>query len=264
MQTTFYPRHTFKVEPATLAPARRPARAPSRVGDWYYHGLPKRARVSWVAVLVSLAVHGLVLWGGGTKPARRPVVVVKSDPIIQMEMPPLAEEEEKPVEELEDQAEVDPGVVVPRLVDLPTTVDLTNAFVQPLDLSIPLQTGLDTGSITNIPLKIAPGGIRGNGLKGLFNVSQLDRVPEPIVQAPPQFPTSLKKDHDHAEVVVEFIVDSRGETRDVRAISSTNTGFERAAVEGVSRWRFRPGMKDGRKVNTRMLVPIRFSVISED
>ncbi len=263
MQTTFYPRHAFKIEHAQPVPVRHLARAPSRAGDWHYYGLPKPGRISWLAVLFSLSVHGLVLWGGGTRPAPRPVVVVKDDPIIQMVMPDLPDEEEKPVEELEEQVELDPGVVVPKLVDLPSAVDLNNAFVQPLDMSVSLQTGLDTGKLTNIPLKIATGA-RAGGMKDLFNISQLDRVPEPIVQPPPQFPVQLKKDVDSAEVVVEFIVDSRGDTRDVRVVSSTHPGFEHAAVEGVGKWRFRPGMKTGRKVNTRMMVPIRFTVMPGD
>jgi protein TonB len=262
MQTTFCPRHPFKIEQDHPDPVRHLARAPSRKGDWYYHGLPKPGRISWLAILFSLSVHGLVLWGGGERPALRPVVVVKDDPIIQMVMPDLPDEEEKPVEELEEQVELDPGVVVPRLVDLPSSVDLKNAFVQPLDMSVSLQTGLDTGKLTNIPLKIASGP-RPGGMKDLFNISQLDRVPQPIVQQSPQFPIQLKKDVDRAEVVVEFIVDSRGDTRDVRAVSSTHPGFEFAAVDGVGKWRFRPGMKSGRKVNTRMRVPIRF-MISED
>lgn len=264
MQTTFYPRHAFKVEPAQPVPVRHLARAPSRTGDWYYHGLPKPARISWLAVLFSLGVHGLLLWGGGDRLAPRPVVVVKDEPIIQMVMPPLEEEEEKPVEELEEQVEIDPGVMVPRLVDLPSVVDLANPFVQPLDMSVSLQTGLDTASLTSIPLKIAQGGPRSGGFNSIFDISQLDRVPQPIVQQPPQFPFNLRKETDHAEVVVEFIVDTRGDTRDVRAVSSTHTGFEQAAVDGVVRWRFRPGMKTGRKVSTRMMVPIRFTVLPGD
>jgi len=32
----------------------------------------------------------------------------------------------------------------------------------------------------------------------------------------------------------------------------------------VSRWQFRPGMKAGKKVNTRMRVPLIFRVIEND
>ena len=42
---------------------------------------------------------------------------------------------------------------------------------------------------------------------------------------------------------------------------STNYGFNDAALAGVSRWKFRAGMKSGRKVNTRMRVPIVFKLL---
>ncbi|MES1166930.1 MAG: TonB family protein, partial [Pseudomonadota bacterium] len=220
--------------------------------------LPKPARIPWVAAFVSAALHAFLLWGGGARPAYRPVVVVKDEPIVQLVMPTLDEDKEPPVEELESQ--VDPGVQVPQLPYAPTLVDVTNSFVQPLDMRAALQNNFDASKLTTIPLKIAPAGSRPGGLKDLFNLSQLDHVPEAIVQPAPEFPYNLKNEIDHAEVVVEFIVDTHGETRDIRVLSSTHAGFERASIEGVTKWRFRPGLKTGRKVNTRMMVPIRFLV----
>jgi len=39
-------------------------------------------------------------------------------------------------------------------------------------------------------------------------------------------------------------------------VESSYNGFEDAALSGVARWRFRAGMRGGRRVNTRMSVPI--------
>jgi len=36
-----------------------------------------------------------------------------------------------------------------------------------------------------------------------------------------------------------------------------------AAYDGVRQWRFRPGMKGGRKVNVRMQVPIVFRIVED-
>jgi hypothetical protein len=47
-------------------------------------------------------------------------------------------------------------------------------------------------------------------------------------------------------------------------VSATFPGFESASVAGVSRWQFRPGMKAGKKVNTRMRVPLIFRVIDDE
>jgi len=40
--------------------------------------------------------------------------------------------------------------------------------------------------------------------------------------------------------------------------------FERPALDGVVRWKFRPGMKLGRKVNTRVIQPIDLALMMEN
>jgi len=62
-------------------------------------------------------------------------------------------------------------------------------------------------------------------------------------------------------VRVEFIVDTAGYVVNPVIIDSTHPGFNGPALEGVRKWKFRPGMKAGRKVNTRMQVPIVFRVV---
>jgi protein TonB len=265
MQPTLHPGLTLKAigwPSAPPAPRRRPGRVVGRAGDWHY-AAPARRRISWLAVLVSASAHVFLLWGGGPRPHHRPqVAALPTERLVQMEMPVLEEDEEEPVEELEAPDEA-PAVQVPRLTDLPSAVTL-NSFVQPLEMNAALQTNLDTANLTSIPVRIAPAGQRpGHGLKNLFDISQLDKKPEPITQPPPLVPHNLRKDFEYAEVIVEFIVDTRGETRDIRAVASTNAGFERPAIDGVAKWRFRPGMKDGRKVNTQTRVPIRFTITQE-
>jgi protein TonB len=60
-------------------------------------------------------------------------------------------------------------------------------------------------------------------------------------------------------VVVEFIVNVEGRVTNAFAYESTHPGFNDAAIKGVEKWKFRAGQKAGRKVNTRMRVPINFS-----
>ena len=264
---TLYPPHPAKIADWRPAPAATQLVLPlatSRRGDWHYDGLPKPARISWAAVLLSAGLHGLLLWGFGHRPVWPQVAAVHAEPVIQLVMPPLDDDEEPPPRNMDEEMEETPGVVVPKLADLPTTVVLSDAFVQPLEMNIPLQTNFDKGSLTSIPLKIATSSQRLSGLKDIFDLAQLDRVPEPIAQPAPVFPFDLIKLIERGEVLVEFIVDTNGVPRGVRVVSSTHKGFEQASIDGVSRWRFRPGMKAGKKVNTRMMVPIVFMVTDPD
>ena len=65
------------------------------------------------------------------------------------------------------------------------------------------------------------------------------------------------------DVLVEFIVDANGDVRNAFAVRSSQREFETAAVQAVSKWKFKPGRKGGRAVNTRMQQPITFS-LAED
>ena len=51
--------------------------------------------------------------------------------------------------------------------------------------------------------------------------------------------------------------------RNAYAARSTQREFESAAVQAVSKWKFRPGKKSGRAVNTHMQVPIVFTLNEE-
>ena len=260
MQTTLYPTHSFKGRTrATPLPRRAPARPAGRPGDWRYDGLPRPPRIPWLALVVSAGLHafGLLGFNQGVHPVK---AVVREDAVIQMVMPDLKDDEEPPLADLEDAAEEPPGIVVPTLMDIPTHLDMADAFVQPLQQNVPVQTDLRGMKLSSIPVRIAQGPRSASGLKNIFDLSQLDRVPQAIVQPAPRFPYELTKVVSEAEVVVEFIVDTAGNVREATIVSSTLRGFEQSTLDAVGKWRFRPGMKGGRKVNTRIRQPVRFSV----
>jgi protein TonB len=93
----------------------------------------------------------------------------------------------------------------------------------------------------------------------IFSLADLDRVPEPILQPAPLYPIAMRRDSVTATVRVEFIVSTEGRVVNPVVVHTTASGFEEAALTGVAKWRFRPGWKGGRKVNTRMAVPIVFT-----
>jgi TonB family protein len=60
--------------------------------------------------------------------------------------------------------------------------------------------------------------------------------------------------------VIEFVVDTQGKVRDAVAVSSTHPEFAAAAIEALNKSQFDPGQKGGESVNTRMKIPMVFSV----
>lgn len=94
----------------------------------------------------------------------------------------------------------------------------------------------------------------------VFDISALDQMPVARFQARPQYPFEMRRAGESGEVVVDFVVDLNGEVQDARAIRSSRREFEAAAVQAVSKWKFKPGRKGGQDVLTHMQVPIVFSV----
>ena len=232
-------------------------------GDWKYAGRRGSRAAFWLAMFASAALHLILIVGFNEKPVKKTEVAAADESIIRLELPPLPKEEEPPPEEYVEEAVDDPGVIVPMLADIPSRVPVATDFVQTMQLNVPVDTANMAADLSRVPVQITHKPSAA-GLKDLFDLAQLDRVPEPLAQPAPVFPYDLRGSVSQAEVLVEFIVTSVGSVQYATIVSSTHAGFERAALDGVAKWRFRPGVKSGRKVNTRMRVPLRFRVVLED
>lgn len=247
------------LEPTPAVAQRAAPSAASARADWRY---PARPTPRWgfvFAILCSVCLHGMMVLGVNPRPPRAVVAAAPQAELVQMEMPPIPPEEpEEVVQELtEEQAA--PAIAVPQLADVPSLVELSD-FQQTIDLRP--ATGIDLAALKQmtIPVNIARGGAGGAGAGSIFNLADLDRRPEPIAQPAPVFPYEPKRDGvTDARVVVQFVVDADGRVLSPTVTESSDDRFNQAALIGVSRWKFRAGMKGGRRVATRMEVPLLFS-----
>jgi protein TonB len=156
----------------------------------------------------------------------------------------------------ESDAEVRPPEIAPPMQpDRPEPVR-PDSFVQKIQPDWPDHV-VKTAQMHIVPEVRNPGAV---GRVKVFDVSMLDQTPVPRFQARPQYPFEMRRNGTTGEVVVDFIVDTQGQVQGAYALRSTHREFESAAVQAVSKWRFRPGRKDGRDVPTHMQVPIVFSL----
>src|SRR6186713_1614164 len=132
-----------------------------------------------IGLVSSLAIHFLVLNPFIGKSAAPKRVTPPKEEVIQMEMPPLDEEKEDIVKDLDD-TPVENQLAPPSLVDLPSVVPI-NAFTQTLTPPPPPGLTPSKGAI-NIPV-MKPGANFGKGME-LFDVSQLDQ--KPVLRVPVQ------------------------------------------------------------------------------
>ena len=85
-----------------------------------------------------------------------------------------------------------------------------------------------------------------------------NRPPRPVKVSRPVYPAALRLTNTEGEALVEFVVDRTGRVRDAHVVRSSHPGFAELSEAAVQSWRFEPGYKEGRPVNTRLQIPIQF------
>ena len=209
------------------------------------------------AISASLITGALLGFNGHPKVAKQRTA--QADDLVQIEMPTLPPElpEAQKAEDLppEDEAER-VAYAPPSLVDIPAiTPDAT--FIQ--QIAPPPPPGIEQAKgIVAIP-PAGPVGF-GRNLDHIFDLSELDQRPVIRIQQHPLFPAEMRRAGITGEVNIRFIVDADGNVRDPDVISASNSEFEIAALQAISRWKFRPGRRNGHNVNTRMTEEIGFEL----
>lgn len=95
----------------------------------------------------------------------------------------------------------------------------------------------------------------------VFELDEVDTPPQPLVQIPPIYPISAKLAGVEGTVLLHFTVQIDGTVDSVEVISARPEHvFDEAAKSAVSKWRFKPGIKNGKPVATRVSIPLRFEL----
>mgnify|MGYP003489379309 CR=1 FL=1 len=91
------------------------------------------------------------------------------------------------------------------------------------------------------------GGGDGMGRGGLaFSAGLSDRDPLPLVRVEPQYPQQARQRKLEGWVQVRFTISSAGSVKDAAVVKSSNSVFERSALQAVSKWKYQPQMQEGK------------------
>ena len=205
-----------------------------------------------IGMFVALLLHGgLALGGDFFKGKSAPAPVDDTIPVVELaSLPPL---EPEPVDLPAPAAEGGGSVsdlVPPMQADTPAPT--ASAFLQPIQPPPPPGIARPTGLIV-IPgrpgngLGTGP----GTGFQNLFDLASLDQPPVVRVAVKPVYPYEMSRAGINGQVVVGFIVDAEGNVKDPYVISSTRREFEAESLRAISRYKFKPGRKNGANVSTR-------------
>ena len=66
------------------------------------------------------------------------------------------------------------------------------------------------------------------------------------------------------EVEVKFVVDAGGIPHDITVADTGDTSLEASLAKAVSQWRFRPLLKDGKAVPSKVILPVRIVRYGDD
>lgn len=144
----------------------------------------------------------------------------------------------------EPEPEPEPEEMVQESTDLDLGIDLGD-----------LTAGTGGGFLMEIP-KFAM-----KGAEDAFGGGDLDSPPTPVNKLPPTYPSSLLGKGIGGRVLVTCSVDDSGRVTGTSIKqSSGHPELDKAAVNAVNKWKFKPASKGGRKVKATCVVPFNFEV----
>ncbi len=172
--------------------------------------------------------------------------------------PPPPEPDEETMEEPEEPDEtIEP-------LDAAATPESTSDDSSDVDIGIDIgdlaATSGTGGFVMDIPRFGRRGGGGSEGEDSLLG-GDLDSPPTPTNKLPPTYPSSLLSKGLGGRVLITCSIDESGQVTGTSIKqSSGHPELDKAAINAVNKWKFKPASKGGRKVKATCVVPFNFEV----
>ncbi|MBM3775775.1 MAG: energy transducer TonB [Acidobacteria bacterium] len=163
---------------------------------------------------------------------------------------------------------MDPSIIVPPDVPLPQ-LNSPN-FGDPLAKLGPPSNGPGSGGGIGSGSGGGVGSGRGGGFGpgegggvggGVFRVGGGVSAPALLFKVEPEYSEEARKAKYQGTVVLYVEVDTGGKARNLRVVRSLGLGLDEKAIEAVNKWRFRPGMRDGKPVIVAATIEVNFRLL---
>lgn len=87
--------------------------------------------------------------------------------------------------------------------------------------------------------------------------------PTLIYKVEPEFTDEARQAKVSGTVLVSLEVNPLGMPQNPRVIQGIGYGLDEKAIEAVMKWRFRPGVRDGRRVTVGATVEVKFETLAK-
>ncbi|HEX3557135.1 MAG TPA: energy transducer TonB [Thermoanaerobaculia bacterium] len=84
--------------------------------------------------------------------------------------------------------------------------------------------------------------------------------PEIVHQVQPRYSEIARRAGVQGTVIVEAVIDEQGRVTNERLIRGLPMGLDRAALEAIQEWRFKPALLDGRPVKVYFTLTVNFTI----
>jgi protein TonB len=184
---------------------------------------------------------------------------------------------------LSDKQFVPPMAVVravdPKLVMEPTLIIQPDANIPKVDMANYGDPLAKSGIASNGPgsgggIGSGPGGGVGSGRGpgygpgsggnmggGAYRIGGGVSAPSVIFKVEPEYSEEARKAKFQGTVVLFVVVDEKGNPKELKVIRPLGLGLDQKAIEAVEKWRFRPGMKDGKPVPVQATIEVNFRLL---
>jgi TonB family protein len=107
---------------------------------------------------------------------------------------------------------------------------------------------------------VGPGSGGGFG-GGAYRIGGGVSAPTVLVKVEPEYSEEARKAKWQGTVVLSLVVDENGAAQGIKVTKSLGLGLDQKAIEAVMKWRFKPGMKDGKPVPVMASIEVNFRLL---
>jgi TonB family protein len=96
---------------------------------------------------------------------------------------------------------------------------------------------------------------------GVYRVGGGVSAPLILERYEPSYTEEARAARIQGSVLLNVVVLPDGTTGQIKVLRSLDVGLDQRAVEAVSTWKFKPGMKDGRPVPVQATIEVNFRLL---
>ncbi len=101
------------------------------------------------------------------------------------------------------------------------------------------------------------GGVGG----GVFRVGGGVSAPTVLFKVDPEYSEEARKAKYQGTVLLSIEVDTSGRATNIQVVRSLGLGLDEKAIEAVKKWKFKPGIKDGKPVMVAATIEVNFRLL---